>query len=127
MSDLSILAYLAQIHGQSRCVDQKIRASHQVEPDRSDPLTHLVAEAMMVPEEVQTGAHRGEHLVDLGFPRIRPPASGKRTERLRRLVRQEDVDAAQRLARLDLFADEMPTLVVSDAWATRGLKTPGYG
>jgi hypothetical protein len=67
---------------------------------------------MMVAEQVQARLHHGEDLVDLRLPRIGAAASGKRTERLRRFVREEDVDAAQVLARVDLLADEVPPLVV---------------
>src|SRR5258708_9357180 len=111
-----------------RCrVDQQIRAGHQVEPDRTHALADLVGEAMVVAEQVQPGAHRREHVVDLRLPRVWAPSAWERMEWLRRFVSQQYVDVAQPFTGLDLFADEMPTLVVSDAWATRGLKTPGYG
>jgi hypothetical protein len=82
---------------------------------------------MVMPEEVKPGAHGRKHLVDLGLAGIGTTSARKRTERLRRLVAHEDVDAAKRLARLDLIADEMTAFVVSNAWATRGLKPPGCG
>jgi len=66
---------------------------------------------MVVAEQVQARLHHGEDLVDLRLPRIGAAASGKRTERLRRFVREEDVDVAQLLAGLDLLADEVPPLV----------------
>ena len=66
---------------------------------------------MVVAEQVEARIHRGEDLVDLRLPRVGTTAAGKRAERLRRFVREEDVDVAQLLAGLDLLADEVPPLV----------------
>jgi hypothetical protein len=62
-------------------------------------------------EEMQAWLHRGEDLVDLRLPRVRSPAAGKGTERFRRLVTHEDVDATKSLRRLNFLAHEMTPFI----------------
>jgi hypothetical protein len=66
---------------------------------------------MMVTEEMEPWLHLSEHLVDLRLPRVGSSAARKRTKRLRRFVGQQDVDRAQPLASLDLFAHEVSSFV----------------
>ena len=66
---------------------------------------------MMVAEQVQPRLHRREDLVDRRLAGVDARVRRTDAKRPRRLVRQEHVDAAQRLARLDLLADEMPAPV----------------
>src|SRR5215472_2451518 len=62
-------------------------------------------------EEVEPRAHRRKDLVDMRLASVRTSPTGERPKRLRRFVRQEDVDVTKRLARLDLVSHEMPSLV----------------
>ena len=66
---------------------------------------------MMMPEQVQAGLHGREYFVDLGFAGVRPASAGKRPERPRRFVAQEDVHAAEPRTRADLLADEVSAFV----------------
>ena len=65
----------------------------------------------MVAEQVQPRPHGGEDFVQHRFSRVDVPP--RRIERPRRLVRQEDVDARERLAGQDFILHEVPALVVA--------------
>ena len=66
---------------------------------------------MMMTEQVQPRLHRGEDFVDLRLSCVRAAAAGKRTERLRGFVAEEDVNPAEGFASLHLFAHEVPAFV----------------
>ena len=70
-----------------------------------------VGELVVVAEQVQPRTHGRQDLVDRRLAGV--DALARRIKRTRRLVRQEDVDARERLARQHFVAHEMPPLVVA--------------
>src|SRR5262249_17525948 len=53
-------------------VNQQVRFRDDVESDRADVLPNRVGEFMMVPEQVQPGLHRRQHIVQHRLPSIDP-------------------------------------------------------
>ena len=108
----AVSATVAELIRKRDRIDQQIRLRDQIQSHGSHALALLFGKTVMVAEQVQPRLHRCEHLVDLRLSGIRSTAARIRTKRLRGFVREENVDhAAERLAPLDVFAHEVPTLV----------------
>src|SRR4051794_5362863 len=80
-------------------LNQDVGARHQIQPDGAHAFLALIREAVMVPEEMQARTHGGQHLVDLRFPGVRAASARERTKGPGGFMGQEDLDAAQPLAR----------------------------
>src|SRR5262245_51363528 len=51
-------------------IDEQVRFRHQIEPDRANALPHRISEFVVMPEQMQAGMHRRQHLVDHRLARI---------------------------------------------------------
>src|SRR5262245_3070087 len=87
---------------------------HQIQPDRSDSLTLVLGEAVVMPEKVESRLHRREHLVDWRLSGVvRSTFPGRaHDEGPRSFVGQQHVDVAHGATAVDLLANEVPPLVV---------------
>src|SRR5437870_2360074 len=74
---------------------------------------------MMMAAQVQPRLHRRQHVVNRRLPRVAPDWLPSLTRLVdddkwtRGLMRHQDVDAAHPLARLHLFAYEMPPFIIA--------------
>src|SRR5262245_15501893 len=92
-------------------VDEQVRFGHHVETDGTHALPNRVGELMVVAEQVKSGPHGGEHLVDGRLARV--DAAAFRMKRAWGLVGEEHIDAREPFALEHLVAHEMPSLVVA--------------